>query len=87
MLNTIDFLSFGFSLYKKGICDKRIEGEYVYKEKENPKGYTKGEAAAVLGISERQFDRKIQKGQIPKGTKYKGFTQLFWKKQDVDSLV
>ncbi len=86
MLNTIDFLSFGFSLYKKGVCDNRIEGEYSLIQKNGLKGYTKKEAAEVLNLSVRQFDRKIKQGDIVKGKKYRNVTHLFWDKEYIDNL-
>lgn len=86
MLNLIDFMSFGFGLYRKGVCDERIKNEYKLVENCETRGYTKKEASKMLNISDRQFDRRIRKGEIPKGRKYKGFTELFWDKDTIDNM-
>lgn len=86
VLNAIDFMSFGFGLYRKGVCDERIKNEYKLVENCEIRGYTKKEASKMLNISDRQFDRRIRKGEIPKGRKYKGFTELFWDKDTIDKM-
>lgn len=86
MLNVIDFLSFGFSLFKKGTCDKRIKGEYNLENFSENKGYTKQEVSNMLNLSIRQFDRRIKKGYIKKGRKYQGFKNLYWDKEYIENL-
>lgn len=84
--NIIDFLLFGFKLYRKGTCDKRMQGEYNYVENSEIRGYTKSEASKVLGISERQFDRRIKQGKYEKGRKYRNVTTLYWDKEYIDKM-
>lgn len=86
MLNFFDLLGFGFSLYRRGVCDKRIKGTYKLDEVCEKFGYTKTEAANMLNLSVRQFDRRIKKGFIPKGRKYQGFTTLYWDKDYIDKM-
>lgn len=43
--NFIDFFFFGAKLYRKGTCDKPMDGEYHYDENSENKGYTRQEAA------------------------------------------
>lgn len=84
--NFIDFFFFGAKLYRKGTCDKPMDGEYHYDENSENKGYTRQEAARVLGISVRQFDRRIQQGKYEKGRKYRGITNLYWDKKYIDKM-
>lgn len=84
--NFIDFLFFGAKLYRKGTCDKRMQGEYNYVENSEIRGYTKSEAANVLGISVRQFDRRVKQGKYIKGHKYRNITNLYWDKKYIDNL-
>lgn len=84
--NCIDFLFFGAKLYRKGVCDKPMKGEYNYVDISENKGYTKEEASNVLGISERQFDRRVKQGKYIKGRKYRGISNLYWDKEYIDKL-
>lgn len=84
--NFIDFLFFGAKLYRKGTCDKPMHGDYHYTDPSETKGYTRQEAANVLGISVRQFDRRVQQGKYVKGRKYRDFTSLYWEKEYIDNL-
>lgn len=84
--NIIDFFLFGFKLYRKGTCDKRMDGEFNYTENSEIRGYTKAEASKVLGISERQFDRRIKQGKCVKGRKYRNITTLYWDKEYIDNM-
>lgn len=84
--NILDFIDFGIKLYKSGICDKRIDGVYKLVKTSEIKGYTKQEAFKILGLSVRQFDRKISKGFILKGSKTKGDSKLYWDKKYIDRL-
>lgn len=84
--NVIDFLMFGCKLYKKGVCDKRMDGEYNYAENSEIRGYTKAEASKILGISERQFDRRIKQGKYMKGKKYRNIMTLYWDKKYIDEM-
>ena len=43
----------------------------------------KSEAASLLNISTRQFDRKIESGELPKGTHTLGSKQLYWYKDEI----
>lgn len=86
MSNLFDFILFGIKLYKSGVCDNRIDGEYKLIDPSNIKGYNKIDAAKKLGISTRQFDRKIKNGLIKSGKKYIGDTQLYWSKAYIDTL-
>lgn len=78
MLNLIDFLSFGFGLYRKGVCDERIKNEYKLVNDSEIYGITKREASNILGISVRQFDRYVKQGKILKGKKFRNKTSLYW---------
>jgi hypothetical protein len=84
--NLIDFMLFGVKLYRKGTCDKPMRGDYHYTDSSETKGYTRQEAANVLGISVRQFDRRVQQGKYVKGHKYRNFTSLYWEKAYIDNL-
>lgn len=86
VLNAIDFLEFGFGLYRKGVCDKRIKNNYHLDENSEIRGYTKQEASKLLGLSVRQFDRRVAKGQIVKGKKVRDYTTLFWNKDYIDKM-
>lgn len=84
--NIIDFLSFGIRLYRNGVCDERIKNDYKLLQNSETKGYTKKEASKMLNISERQFDRRVKKGEIPEGKKYRGYTELFWDRKTIDGM-
>ena len=86
MQNLFNFLVFGFKLYERGVCDKPIKGKYKLIENSETYGYNKVEASKVLGLSTRQFDRKIKQGLIPKGMKIKGETSLYWDKDLIDKM-
>lgn len=86
MRNTIKFLTFGFKMYEKGVCDKPIEGDFKLVNSREMYGYTKKEASDLLGLSVRQFDRKIRKGDIRNGRKIRGITALYWDKDYIDKL-
>lgn len=85
--NLQEFFNFGFKLFRRGCCDKQIDGEYKLIENSENRGYTKIEAANMLNISVRQFDRRIQQGLIPKGTKYKNVKTLYWNKEVIDKMT
>lgn len=55
MRNTIKFLTFGFKMYEKGVCDKPIEGDFKLVDSREMYGLTKQEASDLLGVSVRQF--------------------------------
>lgn len=84
--NIVNYISFGISLYKKGICDKIIKGKYTLLGNSEIFGYTKEEAANMCNLSVRQFDRKIKQGKLPKGKKVKNYTSLFWDKDLIDKV-
>lgn len=85
--NAFGLLNFGYGLFKRGACDKRIEGEYRLVENCEIKGYTKKEASELLNMSVRQFDRRIAKGLIRKGRKYRGDSKLYWDKGYIGNLT
>lgn len=86
MRNTIKFLTFGFKMYEQGVCNKPIEGDFKLVNSREMYGYTKKEASDLLGLSVRQFDRKICKGEIRNGRKIRGITALYWDKDYIDKL-
>lgn len=86
LLNVFDYLCFGFDLIRKGICDNRIKGTYFLNETCKNLGYTKTEAANLLKLSVRQFDRRVKQGFLPKGRKYQGFKSLYWDKEYIDNM-
>lgn len=86
LLNAFDFLEFGFGLYRRGVCDKRIKNNYHLDETSEIHGYTKKEASTLLGLSERQFDRRIKNGELPAGKKVRNYTTLFWNKDLIDKM-
>ena len=86
MRNAIKFLTFGFKLYEQGVCDAPIKDEFRLVNPRQTYGYTKKEASELLGISVRQFDRKIRKGEIRNGRKIRGFTALYWDADYIDRL-
>lgn len=86
MRNTIKFLTFGFKLYEQGLCDEPIKKDFKLVDSREMYGYTKKEASDLLGLSVRQFDRKIRKGDIRNGRKIRGITALYWDKDYIDKL-
>lgn len=86
MRNTIKFLTFGFKMYENGVCDQPIKGDFKLVDSREMYGYTKKEASDLLGLSVRQFDRKIRKGEIRNGRKIRGITTLYWDKDYIDKL-
>lgn len=87
LINNIwSFLSFGKKLYDRGICDKPMNGAYNYTETCETKGYNKEEASNLLGLSVRQFDRRIKFGLINKGRKYRDDSRLYWDKAYINRL-
>ena len=86
MRNAIKFLTFGFKMYESGVCDQPIDGRFKLVNPRQEYGYTKKEASKLLGLSVRQFDRLIRKGEIRKGRKIRGFTTLFWDKEYIDKI-
>lgn len=82
----LDYLTFGFKLYINGVCDEPIKNEYKLANSREMYGYTKKEASDLLGISVRQFDRKIRSGKIHNGRKIRGITTLYWDKEYIDKL-
>lgn len=84
--NIIDFLTFGFQLFRKGICDKRINGEYSLSENCENQYYTKEEASKMLQLSVRQFDRRVKQGLLPKGQRLEKSNRLFWNKSYIDKM-
>lgn len=86
ILNVVDYLTFGLSLIRRGVCDNRIKGEYKLVENCEIRGYTKTEASNMLHLSVRQFDRRVKKGFLPKGRKYQGDKSLYWDKEYIDRM-
>jgi len=86
MKNAIKYLSFGFKMYESGVCDQPIKGDFKLVDSREMYGYTKKEASDLLGLSVRQFDRKIRKGEIRNGRKIRGITSLYWDKDYIDKL-
>lgn len=86
MRNAIKYLTFGFGLYQQGVCDQPIKGDFKLVDSREMYGYTKKEASDLLGLSVRQFDRKIRKGDIRNGRKIRGITALYWDKDYIDKL-
>jgi len=84
--NAIKYLSFGFKMYESGVCDQPIKGDFKLVDSREMYGYTKKEASDLLGLSVRQFDRKIRKGEIRNGRKIRGITSLYWDKDYIDKL-
>ena len=48
---------------------------------------SKTEAADYIGVSTSIFRNYVDKGLIPKGTKSRGVTALFWKKYDLNKYI
>lgn len=65
---------------------KKIKNDYHLDKNSEIYGYTKEEASKLLGLSTRQFDRRIAKGELHKGKKIRDFTTLFWDKDYIDSM-
>ena len=86
MRNAIKYLTFGFRMYENGVCDQPIKGDFKLVDSREMYGYTKKEASDLLGLSVRQFDRKIRKGEIRNGRKIRGITALYWDKDYIDKL-
>ena len=84
--NVIKYLSFGFKMYENGLCDQPIKGDFKLVDSCEMYGYTKKEASDLLGLSVRQFDRKIRKGDFRNGRKIRGITALYWDKDYIDKL-
>lgn len=54
----------------------------------NPQNrYSKAKAASYLNMSQRQFDRYISYGIIPKGRHELGFKELSWSKEELDGSI
>ena len=49
--------------------------------------YSKYQACKYLHISRATFDNHVRKGNISRGRKEQGFTELFWYKSDLDKLA
>lgn len=86
LLNTIDYLMFGFNMIRNGVCDKRINGVYKLIENCENKGYTKEEASNLLNMSVRQFDRRVKSGYLPEGKKYRDDKRLYWDKKFINNM-
>lgn len=84
--NILKFVTFGLKMYENGLCDKPIENDFKLVDSRETYGYTKKEASDLLGLSVRQFDRKIRKGEIRNGRKIRGITALYWDKDYIDKL-
>lgn len=84
--NLMVFLNFGHKLFRRGVCDKPMEGAYKYVDPCETKGYNKEKASEMLNLSVRQFDRRVSKGLIAKGRKFKGDPRLYWDKAYIDRM-
>ena len=84
--NILKYVKFGFDMYIVGVCDQPIKGDFKLVDSREMYGYTKKEASDLLGLSVRQFDRKIRKGEIHNGRKIRGITALYWDKDYIDKL-
>lgn len=73
-------------MYEQGVCDEPINNDFKLVDSREMYGYTKKEASNLLGLSVRQFDRKIRKGEIHNGRKIRGITALYWDKDYIDKL-
>lgn len=85
--NILKYLTFGFKLYESGVCDEPIKNDFKLADDREIYGITKQEAANILGISVRQFDRDIKAGKIPKGRKFRNKTNLFWDENEIRHLL
>ena len=84
--NLMGFLNFGHGLFRRGVCDKPMDGAYKYVDSCETKGYNKEKASEMLNLSVRQFDRRVSKGLIAKGRKYKDDPRLYWDKAYIDRM-
>lgn len=84
--NILKFLTFGLKIYSEGVCDEPIKNDFKLVDDREIYGITKQEAANILGISVRQFDRDIKAGKIPKGKKFRNKTNLFWDENQIRHL-
>ena len=84
--NILKYLTFGFKLYEQGTCDAPIKNDFKLADDREIYGINKQEAANILGISVRQFDRDIKAGKIPKGRKFRNKTNLFWDENEIRHL-
>lgn len=84
--NLMGFLNFGHRLFRRGVCDKPMDGAYKYTETCETKGLNKEEASKMLNLSVRQFDRRINKGMIARGRKYRGDSRLYWDKRYIERM-
>lgn len=48
--------------------------------------FSKYQACKYLNMSRATFDNYVRKGEIPKGIKEAGFTELFWEKKALDKF-
>lgn len=86
--NFLRLLGFGGKLYDRGVCDKPIpQDAFKYVEDSENKGLNKEQASKMLNISVRQFDRRIAKGLIKKGRKYRGDKYLYWEKEYIEKMA
>lgn len=49
--------------------------------------YSKYQACKYLGISRSTFDNWVRTEKLPEGRKEQGFTEKFWLKEDLDSVI
>lgn len=82
------------SSYLREIADKIDLGECALSEPEQiallkqiaHQKVNKSQAADLLGISVRTFDRKVQNREIPQGKKDLGSNQLYWYRDELELI-
>ena len=48
---------------------------------------SKDQACSYLNLSRSRFDDLVREGKIPKGRKRKGFKELVWYKDELDTAI
>ena len=48
---------------------------------------SKDEAYRYLNLSRSRFDDLVREGKIPKGKKRRGFKELIWYKDELDTII
>ena len=76
--NILNYIAFGLKMYEDGVCDAPIKNAYKLEKDSEIYGITKRDAANMLNLSVRQFDRYVKAGIIQKGKKYRNKINLYW---------
>ena len=69
-----------------GTCEMTEEQAVNVIELISHQPMSKDSACSYLKISRSKFDELVRKGDLPKGRKRRGFKELVWWKDEIDSM-